>query len=134
MSSPSAGLSRNLAEPQQVDVVEVVGAVKPEIVVTDIAAAKDSRVAVDDDELIVHAGIEALHLGDHFSGAGPHIAALPRVEYPELEVGVVFQLGDHLVRSGGQQVVYDQADMYPRSAARTARSSITRPLLSGDQR
>ena len=91
---------RYLADRQHVEVVEVVALVQAEVIVADVSSADDRGAAVGDQQLVVHAGIEPLHLRDHFSAAGkqlllsdrhqvvhdqPHADAAMRGEYRPLE-------------------------------------------------
>ena len=82
--------------------------------IPDIAPADHGRVPVHDHQLVVHARVETLHLGDHFAGPPGHAASLfPRIEHTELDVGLRLQVGDQLVVTVEDQVVDDESHFYP---------------------
>ena len=60
----------------------------------------------------MHAGIQALHLGDHLTGAGQHAAVFPGVEQAQLDIGPLVKLVDELVLPDCQQIIDYQAHMH----------------------
>ena len=63
------GLLRHMADRQHIEIVEVVIPVQAEVVIADVTAADNSRTSVGNQQLVVHAGVQTLHLRDHLTHA-----------------------------------------------------------------
>ncbi len=84
---------------------------QPEVLVADVAAARDGRAVVGDEELVVHAVVQLVELGDELQVVA-ELALRPRVVGPDLDVGVVVEGREEVVLLGEQNVVEQDADTH----------------------
>ena len=97
---------------EHVEIVEIVVFAQPEIVITDVTAAEYRSMAVCDQQLVVHAHVESLHLGNHRSGSPRNAALLPWVEKPQLDIRMAFDIGHECLLAYRQEIIDDQSHVY----------------------
>ena len=96
---------------EHVHVDEVGGLAAAEVFVGDVAATADREHVVGDDQLVVHAAVDARELvqREQHARADAAVAHRQRVEHAQLDVRSGGQAGQQRVFAGGVQIVHQHA-------------------------
>ncbi len=100
----------DFADREHIEIMEVVVPVQAEVVIADVASADDRGTAVGNQQLVVHAGIQPLHLRDHLAAPRDQAAFFPGIEETHLDVRVPLEIGMELLLPGRHEVVHDQSN------------------------
>ena len=97
------------ANTQHIEVVEVEVFAEPEIVIPDVSSAEYRRMPVGDQQLVVQAHVESLHLGDHCPSPARNATLFPRIEEPHLDIGVGLEVSHECLLTNRQEIIDHQA-------------------------
>ena len=107
----------NRSDAQYVEIVKIEVLVESEILVPDVASTDDRGAVVSDQDLVVHALVEPLHLGNRFSGATRQPLPGPGVEQGQLDVRMrVQQRGAVIPQRDRGRIVQQRADVVDQQA------------------
>ena len=106
------------ARRDHIQIDEIIVLIAGEILIADIAAAGDGERIVRNEQFVMHAVIDAPHVGCGGQNAGPgrKSSVGKGIEYAHLDVGVFAQMHEQAILARGIQIV-DQ-DAHPHTAVR----------------